>query len=245
MMRPHITVVLAMSADGKIADFLHSPARFGSAADRAHLETQIAKADGVLFGAQTLRAYGTTLRLTNPILLQQRQQEGKSAQPIHMVCSRSAQLDPNCPFFRQEVPRWLITTPKAATEWQDRSHFDRILTPPLLSPHNLLPNHSESQDNQTNPIFDWSAALAQLTELGLDRLVVSGGGQLIASLLQHDLIDEFWLTVCPLILGGTQAPTPVAGAGFLASLAPRLELLSVQTIDQEVFLHYRLQRKKN
>jgi 5-amino-6-(5-phosphoribosylamino)uracil reductase len=45
-----------------------------------------------------------------------------------------------------------------------------------------------------------------------------------------------------MILGGATAPTPVEGSGFLADLAPRLELLSVHTIEQEVFLHYRRQR---
>ena len=35
--RPHTTVVMAMSADGKIADVRRSPARFGSLADKAHL----------------------------------------------------------------------------------------------------------------------------------------------------------------------------------------------------------------
>ena len=54
--RPHTTVVLAMSADGKIADVKRSPARFGSAADKAHLEKQVAQVDAVLFGAGTLRA---------------------------------------------------------------------------------------------------------------------------------------------------------------------------------------------
>ncbi|EFA72900.1 Riboflavin-specific deaminase [Raphidiopsis brookii D9] len=28
-----------------------------------------------------------------------------------------------------------------------------------------------------------------------------GGGKLIACLLEFDLVDELWLTICPLILG--------------------------------------------
>jgi 5-amino-6-(5-phosphoribosylamino)uracil reductase len=34
----------------------------------------------------------------------------------------------------------------------------------------------------------------------------------------------------------------VEGVGFLSELAPRLELLEVHQVEQEVFLHYRLQR---
>lgn len=219
--RPHTTVVLAMSADGKIADAERSPARFGSAIDKDHLETQLAQADGVLFGAGTLRAYGTTLKITSNSLLQKRQQQGKPPQPIHIVCSRLAQLDPHLPFFRQPVPRWLLTTPTGAASWQSRSEFERLLT------------FSQQEE------IDWSATLHQFVQHGINRLAITGGGALVAALLAADLIDEFWLTVCPLILGGATAPTPVAGDGFSEALAPRLTLISAEIIDQEVFLHYR------
>lgn len=221
---PRTIVVLAISADGKIADARRSPARFGSAIDKSHLETQIAQVDGVLFGAETLRAYGTTLRVTRPDLLRQRQQQNQPAQPTHIVCSRSAQLNPDYPFFQQAVPRWLITTDTGAEQWHNRPGFDRILTAPTLPA-------SATQ-------IDWTRTLAHLATLGLATLAITGGGHLVASLLAADLIDEFWLTVCPVILGGTNAPTPVEGDGFPADLAPRLQLLSAQTIDQEIFLHY-------
>jgi 5-amino-6-(5-phosphoribosylamino)uracil reductase len=224
-LRPQMTVVLAMSADGKIADAWRSPARFGSMADRTHLETQIAQVDGVLFGAGTLRAYGTTLRVTTPTLLQQRQQQGKPPQPIHLVCSQSADLNPDARFFQQAVPRWLLTTLAGAEAWGDRPEFDQI----------LVAFTAEGK-------LDWVNTLHQIAALGLETMVVAGGGKLIASLLALDLIDELWLTVCPVILGGAQAPTPVEGSGFPSNLAPRLELLSSETVDQEVFLHYRLQR---
>lgn len=221
--RPYTTVILAMAADGKIADRTRAAARFGSTADRAHLETQIAAVDGVVFGAGTLRAYGTTLRVSSPELLDQRIAQGKAPQPVQIVCSRSANLDPTCGFFLQPVPRWLMTTWEGAELWQGHGGFERILIMETLQ-HGI----------------DWVTAFQKLPALGLKRLAILGGGQLVASLLAHGLIDEFWLTVCPLILGGVEAPTPVEGPGFLASMAPRLELLSMQVVEQEVFLHYRI-----
>lgn len=225
MVLPYTTVVLAMSADGKIADQTRSPARFSSPADQAHLEQQIALADAVLFGANTLRAYGTTLGVTNPKLLQTRQQQQLPPQPVQIVCSPSGNLNKQLRFFRQELPRWLLSTEVGAKPWTNHD-FEQILVV-----------------NTTNGKIDWHDAFSQLTKLGIKRLSVLGGGELVASLLAADLINEIWLTVCPIILGGTTAPTPVAGAGFLANIAPRLELLSVEKVDQEVFLHYR--RLKN
>ncbi|MEA5619792.1 RibD family protein [Cronbergia sp. UHCC 0137] len=218
---PHSTVVLAMSADGKIADFQRAPARFGSIADKTHLEKQIADSDAVIFGADTLRAYGTTLTVSDPILLQQR----KSTQPIHIVISLSANLNPEIKFFQQPVRRWLITAKQGANLWQGRSEFERILV-------------FETPTGEIDILAVWE----HLATLHITRLAILGGGKLVASLLESNLIDEFWFTICPLILGGAIAPSPVAGGGFVSNLAPKLELLEVYTVEQEVFLHYRLQR---
>ncbi|HEY9640568.1 MAG TPA: RibD family protein [Coleofasciculaceae cyanobacterium] len=226
--RPKATVVLAMSADGKIADAWRSPARFGSAMDKSHLETQIAQADGVLFGAATLRAYGTTLTVTNPGLLQQRRQQHKPPQPVHIVCSESGQLNPDYRFFQQHVSRWLLTSLAGAAVWRDRPEFQQVMIA-----------------FEASGKVDWQTVFQQLSLTGLNKIVVTGGGMLVASLLAADCIDDLWLTICPLILGGGQAPSPVEGCGFPASIAPRLTLLSAQAIDQEVFLHYSLQRDKN
>jgi 5-amino-6-(5-phosphoribosylamino)uracil reductase len=225
---PHVTVILATSADGKIADRDRTAARFSSPQDLAHLEAQVAAVDGVLFGATTLRAYGTCLRVRSPDLLRQRQQRGQPPQPVQIVCSRQGQLDPQMRFFRQEVPRWLLTTAPGAKRWAGSPAFERILTLPL----------KDAQSGEGSET-DWAIALATLRQLGLQRLAVLGGGELVAALLQADVIDDLWLTLCPLLLGGRDAPTLVAGEGFPTAAAPRLELLSVDRVGDEVFLHYR------
>jgi 5-amino-6-(5-phosphoribosylamino)uracil reductase len=160
------------------------------------------------------------------MLLQHRIREGKPAQPVHIVITHSADLNPEISFFRQPIKRWLLTTTVGALSWQGRSEFEQILV----------------FETPTGKI-DTIAALQHLALLHITRLAVLGGGELVGSMVEADLIDEFWLTVCPLILGGTNAPTPVEGGGFLSQLAPQLQLLEVQTVEQEVFLHYRLQRR--
>lgn len=227
--RPYTTVVLAMSADGKITDVARSPARFGSKQDQNHLEQQVAKADGVLLGAGTLNAYGTTLRVSSPDLLEQRQQQGKPLQPVQIICSGSGRIQENLRFFQQPIPRWLLTTSQGEQQCQVKSKFERIII--------AEPEFSSSQPHEK---INWKIAFEQLQEFGLNQLAVLGGGQLVASLLEAHLINEIWLTVCPLLLGGKNAPTPVDGEGFLSKVAPRLQLIATKTIEQEVFLNYKI-----
>lgn len=218
--RPWITVVLAVSADGKIADRDRCPARFSSPIDLAHLETQIAETDAVLFGANTLRAYGTCLSVRMPALLAQREAVQKPQQPMQIVCSQSGQLNPDLPFFRQPVPRGLLTTPAGADIWQGSSAFQHIW--PSLS----VPT-------------DWLKILQNLYAGGVQRLGVLGGGTLVGSLVSQDLIDELYLTVCPFLIGGAGAPTPVDGEGLPIAWARMLQLIKVTQQGDEVFLQYR------
>lgn len=222
---PYTIVVLAMSADGKIADAGKSPARFSSPADKLHLEAQVAAADAVLFGAGTLRAYGTTIRVTQPQLIQQRYQQLLPPQPVQIVVSCSGNIDRQLPFFQQPVPRYLLTTNDGAKLWQNQSSFDAVIV----------------AEASTKSKINWSNALKKISDRGLNRLAVLGGSEVVAGILAADLIDELWLTVCPLLLGGN-APTPVGGVGFAEIVAPRLELLSAKVVASEVFLHYRRQR---
>lgn len=226
--RPMTTVVLAMSADGKIADAQHSPPEFGSSEDYAHLERQVAAADGILFGAATLKAGETAMRVVTPELITARLERGQPEQPAQIVCTRSGDLSPTLRFFQQAVPHWLVTTEKGARSWQGKPHFEQIFS-------HETPNHG----------IDWVKALQAMTPLGIEKIAVLGGGQIVAALLAVDLIDELHLTVCPLLLGGVSTPTPVSGQGWLQTEAPWLELLSVKQIESELFLHYRRQRFHN
>ena len=216
-----------MSADGKISDAQRTAARFPSSADQHHLEQRLAIADATLFGASTLRAYGTTALVKTPELLAQRHQRAQSPQPIHIVCSRSGQLDTNIRFFHQPVSRWLLTTVDGAANWTETAPFERIWIAPTAT---------------ENKQFDWKQILTKLKTLGIDRLMVMGGGQLVARLMEADLIDDLWLTICPLIIGGKNSPTPCDGDGFALANAPKFTLISQHTIDNEVFLNYRRQR---
>ena len=223
--RPLSIVVLAMTADGKISDAQRSHPTFGSQEDYARLEQQVALADAVLFGAGTLQAGGTAMRVQDDALIQKRVQAGKPEQPIQMVCTRSGSIDPEIKFFQQSVPRYLLTTESGAKAWQNTHYFEQIIAP---------------TGTDADSGLDWHEAFAQLFQAGVKRIAVLGGGEIVAALLEANLIDELHLTLCPTLIGGRDAPTPVAGEGFTQDAAPQLELLDVDRVGQELFLHYRV-----
>jgi 5-amino-6-(5-phosphoribosylamino)uracil reductase len=207
------TLVLAMTADGKIANVDRSAAKFSSQADFRQMEAQVAQADAVLIGAGSLRIHGTTMRVLDSALIQARIDRGLSPQPIQIVCSRRGNLSPNLKFFQQPVPRWLLTTVVTAGHG-----FDRVL------------QINNGQD------IDWQKAWQELEKLGIDRLCVLGGASIATALWEQDLIDKLQITICPLILGGATAPNPCMGNGL--AVPRQLTLISQKTIGQEIFLEY-------
>ncbi|MEM1367594.1 MAG: RibD family protein [Cyanobacteria bacterium P01_H01_bin.15] len=221
MFRPQVTVILAISADGKISTRTSVPARFGSLADRKHLEQQIANADGVLIGAGTVRAYGTTMRVLSPELIDERLARGQPPQPVQILVSGSGNCDRNWHFFQQPVPRWLLTLERCEHRWESPS-FERVLQAGVSA-------------------IDWSLALRKLRELSIKKLAVLGGSVLVGSLLNAGYVDELWLTVCPLLFGA--GVNVIAKAGLVEP--KQLTLLSAEKIEQEVFLHYRISAAPN
>ncbi len=232
--RPYLSVVLALSADGKISDRERSHPTFGSKQDYAHLERQVAAADASLGGAGTLRAGGTAMLVKNPDLIRQRVESGKSEQPIKIICSHSGDFDPTLRFFRQPMTRYLLTTAKGAQQWGDKPGFEQVIITSTID--------DPAQDHPEQDRIDWKKAMQILGQHSIKRIAVLGGGEIVASLLAADVIDELHLTLCPILIGGKSAPSAVDGYGFLQAQAPRLALVNVTRVEDELFLQYQVRR---
>jgi riboflavin biosynthesis pyrimidine reductase len=86
-------------------------------------------------------------------------------------------------------------------------------------------------------------ALTTLKELGIDRLMVEGGGRLNFELLRLGLVDEVTAYIAPMIFGGESAPTLATGSGLARSDAIPLKLIESETWDDGgVLLKYQFVR---
>jgi 5-amino-6-(5-phosphoribosylamino)uracil reductase len=79
--------------------------------------------------------------------------------------------------------------------------------------------------------------LSTLQGKAIQTLMVEGGGHIMNLFLQAQAIQELYLTVCPLLLGGQQDPSLVTGSGFTVANAPRTKVRTSAWIDQELYLH--------
>ena len=176
MNRPQLRLVLAVSLDGRLAPPGGGAAQLGGRGDRRVLEEALAWADAALLGAGTLRSHGCTCLIHEAALLAARRRQGRAPQPISIVASGAGAIDPQLPFFRQPLERWLLRAQPGAA---------------------AVPGFS-----QVLPLPGWPAVLAELAARGVGRLVVLGGALLATALLNEDLIDELQLTLTPRLLGG-------------------------------------------
>ncbi|MDF5731151.1 MAG: RibD family protein [Rhizonema sp. PD38] len=217
------TLVLAMTADGKISAIDPKAPRHSDAADKAHVKYQISLADLILIGSGTIRAEGKMSTIQDPEVLAARSVRGQSPQPIICVVSRSLDLSADLPFFQQDIERWIFTTRTGLERSPDASALQK------------LANVVELGDTDIN----WDHAYTLMSEKGINKIVALGGGSLSAALIQAGRIDDWWLTIWPVIYGGHNVPTPVEGEGYLPAQAPQLRLIETRQIESELFLHYR------
>lgn len=218
------TLVLGMTADGKIKPVDPKSPGYVYPADQAHLEYQASLADLFLVGATTIREEGQTYTIQNPELLAARKVRGQSPQPITCVVSGSLNLSPDMPFFNQDLERWIFTT-RAGLEKNSQ-------TATIKKQADVI----ELGDTD----LDWDRAYTLMAERGIRKVVALGGGALTAALVDAGRIDDWWLTIWPTIFGGKDAPTPVEGKGLVPLNAPHLELIETRQLGSELFLHYRI-----
>lgn len=209
---------LATSLDGKIATPGRELFPIGTAEDRRHMQRLRKEADAVLFGAETLRRFQKPCTVQDPAW--------KGRQPMNVVLSSGLKgLSPAWPFFtRGGFRRVLLAghdTPASRLRALDRSCEIFVLKKPSAR----LPVARQ--------------VLQILGAMGVERVLVEGGGGLMAEFVEHDLIDEYHVTLVPRLIGGTESPTLVDGRGFEPGQILNLKLVQCRPVGDELYLTYR------
>ncbi len=227
-MRPWTFLNLAISLDGKLTTADHKLHGFGGSEDRDLMDDLRSRADAVMIGASTLREEDPLLWVYSQERVAQRESQGRAArQPWNVVISQAFNLpDPSTSKFFQT------------------SGFRKIVFTSDVHPPELLAKYSDYCEIQTvrtiSSGLDLVVVAERLYHMGVRHLLLEGGGVLNFSMMQQKLVDEMFLTLCPVVFGGDTAPTAVGGAGFSFEQVPSLELVDIKVgKNNRIFLHYR------
>lgn len=217
MSRPHVTLKLATSLDGRIATASGESRWITGEAARAEVQKLRAEAHAVMIGVGTARA-------DDPELLA-RTEPPPRRQPVRVVLDTEFSLAP--------VGRLFDSLDRATLLIIGASDGDKARRDTLEAAG------ARTEGVSRGPVgIDAEAALAALWDRGVERVLCEGGGQLAASLLVAEVVDRLDWFRAPIVLGAEGRP----GVGPLAltqlSQASRWRRVALRELGPDMWESY-------
>jgi 2,5-diamino-6-(ribosylamino)-4(3H)-pyrimidinone 5'-phosphate reductase len=226
-MRPGVHVNVAMSADGKLSTRERRQVRISGPADFARVDRIRAESDAVMVGIGTVLADDPSLTVKSPDLRTMRVARGLPEHPVRIVVDSGARTPPDASLLHKGEGERIIACSERADP-EKKAVLGRSATVLVAG-----------RDRVDLPLL-----LTLLHERGIRRLMVEGGGTLIAGLFSAGLVDELTCFVGNMIIGGRDAPTLADGPGFIdEDTFVRLSLSGMERMDEGVLLTWRVTRE--
>jgi diaminohydroxyphosphoribosylaminopyrimidine deaminase/5-amino-6-(5-phosphoribosylamino)uracil reductase len=210
--RPHVTLKLAVSADGKAGLSGRRPVPITG--ERARMQVHLMRAthDAVLTGIGTVLADDPLLTCRLPGMADR--------SPVRVVLDSNLRigLDTRLVATARETPLWVVASQRAAHDRAPALH-GRGVEVLWATVHNGR--------------LDLEAVLKHLSERGITRLMVEAGPILAAAMLEADLVDAAALLRSRDTIGpdGIDALEGLSIAALTRS--PRLELIRTESLGED------------
>ena len=205
----------------------------GSEHDRFVMGLLRACADAILIGAGTLHGSPRTRWTAEhayppaaPLYAELRRRRGRPPQPTLAVLSGSGRIDPQHPGFGERS--LVLTSEQGAAQLGRR-----------------LPRSAAIVPIGDQPPLDPAVAVETLRAGGHELILCEGGPLLFGELVDAGLVDEFFLTLSPVLAGHGGASRRLSlleSAELLPGRTSAATLLTLRRADSHLFLRYQLSR---
>jgi riboflavin-specific deaminase-like protein len=225
--RPFVSLNVAMTADGKLAPATRHFIPFTTKRDQTMMLELRAEADAVMSGARTVDLGEVSLGTGGEKYRKKRRARGLKEEHIRVIVSGSGSIDPKAHIFTTRFsPIIILTTERAGKRLKKLKELADAV------------HVSKGQNLDFNEALRWLRK-----EWGVKRLLCEGGGEINGGLFEAGVVDELYLTIAPLILGGRKAPTPADGNGIekLAD-AQKLVLKKMERVGDELYTVFKVRR---
>jgi diaminohydroxyphosphoribosylaminopyrimidine deaminase/5-amino-6-(5-phosphoribosylamino)uracil reductase len=192
---PFVLWKAAMTLDGKIATRTGDSRWVTGEAARRYVHKLRAEADAVMVGIGTVLADDPQLTVRDGEM--GRWGDGVK-NPVRVVIDSQGRTPVDAKVVNGEAPTIIIMGRKACEE-----KLDQLWTAGVKV---LCVQDVEGG-------VDLGYSMAELGKMGINRILLEGGGELAASMLAEGLVDKGLVFIAPKIVGGRDAKTPVEGKG--------------------------------
>ena len=211
---PFVTAKFAMSLDGKIATRTGSSQWITGEKARAYAHRLRAASDAVMVGINTVLADDP--RLTA--------RDGSGAalerQPLRVVVDSRGRIPREARMLGEPGSTLIVTGGEGARATRPYDGGNAVETAAMPGADGLV---------------DLEALMSHLGEREVASVVVEGGGVLLGALFDGGLVDRVCAFIAPVVVGGAEAPSPVAGEGVeLIGDALRLRDVEVLTMGEDI-----------
>jgi 5-amino-6-(5-phosphoribosylamino)uracil reductase len=216
--RPFVLLSAATSVDGCLDDTTDTRLILSNDADLDRVDEVRAGSDAIMVGAGTIRSDNPALLVRSQARRDARVARGLPPSPARVALTSTGEIDPAARFFTAGDGARLVYAP-GAVAGRARERLDGTGAEVIAAGDPL----------------DLDAVLADLAARGVSRLMVEGGGTVLAQFLAAGLADELHLVIAPVFVGDRAAPHIWGTPG-----APhhRMHLAEVRPIGDVVLLRY-------
>ena len=212
MNRPYVIINCAMSADGKIASPSGKQLRISCEEDIKRMYKLRNECDAVLVGIKTVLN-------DNPKLTVKEKYVKNPKQPIRIVLDTYCKT-PVDSLVVNDISKTFIVTAEACNK-----NFGENVE--------IIKCKKDEFD-----FIDLEEFLEICSQKGIKKLMVEDGGKIIWNFLNSGFLDDFFVYIGPMIVGGKNTPT-ISGF-FDDDKLVNLKLIKSETIGPGILLHFRL-----
>ncbi len=212
-MKPFVFINAAISIDGRLTDWRRKQVRISCKEDLIRVDKLRAESDAILVGIGTVLSDNPSLTVKSNELRKKRISEGKDPNPIRIVLDSKARTPVNSKILSKDA-RTIIAVTNKADE-------NRVAE---------LKEYAEIVVLGEDKVNLYSL-MSFLSKIGVRKLMVEGGGKVIASFLKSNLVDKIYTYVGGFVFG--------EGVSFAEGrVNARFKLASVERIGSGVVLEW-------
>jgi len=217
MKKLHVIVNCAMSADGKIALPTRKQMRISSEEDIKRMYNLRNECDAVLVGVKTILS-------DDPKLTVKEKYVKKLSQPIRIILDSNCRTPTDALAVNQSAKTMIIAGKKCNKKFGSNVEIIQCKT-------------------DKNGFIVLKKMLEILHKRGIKTLMVEGGSTVIWNFLKQKLVDDLYVYVSPMIIGGKNTPTLAGGDGIkgIEDLLS-LEIIDVTTMGAGILIHYKMKK---